>query len=111
MDRAVAPAASLPQNLKLDMESIFAFKGYYVAAYTRTVSPGQFIGRATICVDRPTRAEWATGEERVTTVGTYADEAKALHAAEFQARQLIDGLQPNWDPFTGPGSLPPLRRP
>lgn len=93
------------------METIFAFKGFYVAAYTRSVGPGQFIGHANICVDRPARAEWAQPAERVTTIGTYEEESKALHAAEFQARQLIDGLQPNWAPFTAPGSLPPGRRP
>lgn len=92
------------------MESIFAFKGYYVAAYTVAVGPGQYIGQAGICVDRPARADRAVAAERVSTIGTYTDEAKALSAAEFQARQLIEGLQPNWDPFTAPGSLPPPRR-
>ena len=87
------------------MERIFAYRGYFVAAWTQHVGEGSFIGLARICIERPERAADAMAMEKLSSVGTYEDEARALGAAEFQARQLLDGLQPNWEPFTTPGSL------
>ena len=87
------------------MDKVFAYRGFFIAAYAETVAPGQHVGQAVICVDRPANARLAQGVERVSTVGVYDDESRALQAAEFRARQLVESLQPSWDPFTEPGSI------
>ncbi|MBI5276987.1 MAG: hypothetical protein HY854_11040 [Burkholderiales bacterium] len=87
------------------MEHIFAYRGYFVAAFTQSTGDGRFIGHARICIQRPDSASGADGVERLSSVGAYEDETRALTAAEFQARQLLDGLQPNWEPFTAPGAV------
>lgn len=87
------------------MEHIFAYRGYFVAAYTQRAGDGFYVGRAAICVQRPPSAARADGVERVSSIGLYRDEAKALGAAEFQAREVLDSMQPNWEPFTAPGMM------
>jgi hypothetical protein len=87
------------------VEHIFAYRGYFVAAFTQPAGDGRYIGHARICIQRPESAAAASGIEKLSSVGAYADEGRALTAAEFQARQLLDGLQPNWEPFTAPGAV------
>jgi hypothetical protein len=87
------------------MQKVFAFRGYYVAVYTRPAAGSRYVGHAAICVEHPEDPEHANALERVASVGSYTDEERALQAAEFQARSVIDGLQPNWAPFTAPGAL------
>jgi hypothetical protein len=91
------------------MDKLFAFQGYYVAAYTQRVGDGLYIGHAKISVERPRDPATSEALEQVSSVGSYADELRALQAAEFQARQVIDSLQPNWAPFTAPGAVATTR--
>ena len=84
---------------------VFAYRGSFVGSYPRHVGDGQYMGCAQICVDRPAGQDSAKPMERVFSVGTYPTEDKAVHAAEFQAKQIIDGLGMNWAPFTEPGGL------
>lgn len=86
-------------------QRIFAAQGYYVACCAREVGPGTFVGHARICVDRPEDYDSAKALEKLASIGTYPDAERALKAAEFQARQVIESLQPNWAPFTAPGSM------
>ena len=80
------------------------YKGYYIAAFTLR-REGLHGGYAAICVDKPAMARQAKGLEQVASEGSYGEEERALQAAEFQARFIIDGLTPNWAPFTAPGML------
>ncbi|HVZ42826.1 MAG TPA: hypothetical protein VHA82_03365 [Ramlibacter sp.] len=91
------------------MDNVFAFKGYFVASYTQQVGDGRYIGHAKLCLERPRDPASANALEKVTSVGAYPDEAKALQAAEFQARQVIEGLRPNWAPFTSPDQMISIR--
>jgi hypothetical protein len=86
-------------------ERIFAYKGYYIAVYVQEVQPGTYLGVGAICTALPRDARSAKPIEGVVSRGSYGDPGKALKAAEHQARQVVDGLQPNWDPFTRPGTL------
>lgn len=87
------------------MYQVFAYKGYFVGAYPMRDTEGRYIGRAQICIELPAAPESARAMEEVTSVGSYETHERAVEAAQFQARQVIDGLGPNWDPFTAPGTL------
>jgi hypothetical protein len=87
------------------MKNVFAYRGYFVASYTQPVGSGRFIGHAKLCLDRPEDPEGADALEKVSSLGAYGHEDKALQAAEFQARQVIDNLRPNWAPFTSPDQI------
>jgi hypothetical protein len=64
------------------------YKGYFIAAHT-VRREGLHSGFAAICVDKPDSVRLA----------------HVLQAAESQARYVIDGLLPNWAPFTAPGAF------
>ena len=104
-NRLQALKAPQPQTRLPPVERIFAYRGYFVATSTQPAGDGRFIGLARICIERPEHAADAVAIEKLSSVGAYPDEARALGAAEFQAKQVLDGLQPNWEPFTAPGSL------
>jgi hypothetical protein len=84
---------------------VHAYKGYFVGSFTVAVGDGRYVGRAQICTHRPTSERGAKVVEEVQSVGAYPDADRALKAAQHQARQVIDSLTPNWDPFTNPGWL------
>ena len=87
------------------MDQVFAYKGYFVGAFAQRVSDGQYRGCAAICSERPQNPETATALEKLYSVGVYGDKERAVKAASHQARQVIDGLGMNWDPFTAPGAM------
>ena len=64
-----------------------------------------FRGCASICSERPDSIATAQAVEKVYSVGTYPEADRAASAAEHQAKAVVDGLSPNWDPFTKPGTL------
>jgi hypothetical protein len=80
------------------------YRGYFIAAYS-VPQESRFAGHAWICTNKPESPQDARGVERVSSVGVYADQERAVQAAEHQARFVIDGLDPNWEPFTAPGLL------
>jgi len=80
------------------------YQGYFIAAFSSSVDGG-YAGHALICTERPGDIRHARPLEMVSSVGEYPDAEKAVRAAEYQARCVIDGLRPNWDPFTAPGFL------
>lgn len=80
------------------------YQGYYIAAFSTSAEVG-YVGHALICNERPGDVRQARPLETVRSVGQYPDPEKAVRAAEYQARTVIDGLRPNWDPFTAPGFL------
>lgn len=80
------------------------YKGYFIIS--RTYPDGvKFFGRAWISTERPDAAGRAKSLEEFRSVGSYETEEKAMHAAEYQARQAIETMMPNWAPFTVPGNL------
>ena len=83
--------------------TVSAYKGYFIGCYAEPFGTEAFIGRAQICVERPESAASARVVELVTSVGSYNHPFKAAQAAQFQARQVVEGLKPNWAPFTEPG--------
>lgn len=85
--------------------AVRAYKGYFIGSFALPSGDGRFMGRAQICVERPKNAQSAKPLEQVSSVGNYPDADKAVRAAEYQARTIIDSLGPNWAPFTAPGSL------
>ena len=87
------------------MYQVFAYKGYFVGAYPLADGPKRFYGCAQICTELPDDRFKAHSIENVTSVGSYDTPERAMEAAQFQARQVIDSLGPNWDPFTAPGAL------
>jgi hypothetical protein len=89
----------------MDEYEVHAYKGYFVGSYCVASGDGRFVGRAQICTHRPSSQARAKPVEQVQSVGAYPDAARALKAAQHQARQVIDSLTPNWDPFTNPGWL------
>ncbi|HEY8050396.1 MAG TPA: hypothetical protein VIE63_14575 [Ramlibacter sp.] len=84
---------------------VHTYKGYFVGSFCAEAGDGQLVGIAQICVDRPSGAADAKPVEQVRSDGTYPDREKALTAAQHRAREIIDSLTPNWDPFTAPGWL------
>lgn len=80
------------------------YRGYFIAAHA-VPQEDRYAGHACICTDKPESSKQARALERVASVGVYADEERAVQAAEYQARFIIDGLAPNWEPFTDPGFL------
>lgn len=80
------------------------YKGYFILAFAIAVND-RFAGRARICLDRPSPDRKVRAFEQVSSVGSYESEEKAVQAAEYQARFIIDGLTPNWAPFTAPGTF------
>ena len=95
--------AALRLTYHSTMLRIFAFRGYFIAAYAQEAGEGRYIGYAHICVERPRDMKSIRSLERVQSVGVYDSDEKAMHAAEFQARQAVESLKPNWAPFTEPG--------
>jgi hypothetical protein len=89
----------------MDAYEVHAYKGYFVGSFCVPVGDGRYIGRAQICTHRPSSGATARPVEEVQSVGAYPDANRALKAAQHQARQVIDSLTPNWDPFTNPGWL------
>jgi hypothetical protein len=89
----------------MDAYEVHAYKGYFIGSFCTPVGDGRYVGRAQICTHRPSSNAKAKPVEEVQSVGAYADGARALKAAQHQARQVIDSLTPNWDPFTNPGWL------
>ena len=87
------------------MLRVFAFRGYFIAAYAQAVGEGRFVGYAHICTERPKDLKSIKSLERVQSVGIYDTAEKATHAAEFQAREAVESLKPNWAPFTKPSGL------
>ena len=84
---------------------IQAYKGYFIAGHAHEQPNGEWLGYAEICIERPADGEKARPLERVQSVAFYDSEQRAVQAAQHQAREVIDGLGPNWDPFTAPGGL------
>ena len=80
------------------------YRGYFIAAFS-VPQEARYAGRAYICTDKPRTLKDAQRVEQVASVGVYADQERAVQAAEFQARFIIDGLEQNWEPFTAPGFL------
>ena len=80
------------------------YRGYFIAAFS-VPQEARYAGRAYICTDKPDTLKDAHRVEQVSSVGVYADQERAVQAAEFQARFIIDGLDQNWEPFTAPGFL------
>jgi hypothetical protein len=80
------------------------YRGYFIAAYA-VPQESRFAGHAWICTDKPETVRDAHRVEQVSSVGVYANQERAVQAAEYQARFIIDGLDPNWEPFTNPGFL------
>ncbi len=89
----------------MDGYEVHAYKGYFVGSFSTPVGDGRYVGRAQICTHRPRTSVTAKPVEEVQSVGAYPDANRALKAAQHQARQVIDSLTPNWDPFTNPGWL------
>ena len=101
--RPLNPAAAAAADPAQRLQRISGpYKGYYVLAFALPVN-GKFAGRAKIYVERPGADRNVRSLEKVSSVGAYATEEKAVQAAEYQARYVIDGLTPNWAPFTAPG--------
>lgn len=84
------------------MLRVFAFRGYFIAAYAQPVGNDRYVGYAHICTERPKDIKSINSLERLQSVGIYDSAEKATHAAEFQARQAVESLKPNWAPFTKP---------
>jgi hypothetical protein len=80
------------------------YRGYFIAALS-VPQHARYTGRAYICTDKPETVHDARRFEQVSSVGVYAEQERAVQAAEFQARFIIDGLDQNWEPFTAPGVL------
>lgn len=78
------------------------YKGYFILTWAFLLNE-KFSGRAAICSERPVPGKAPRKLEEVGSVGAYDTEEKAMQAAEYQARYVIDGLTPNWAPFTAPG--------
>lgn len=78
------------------------YRGYFIVSSTYPVND-KFAGRAGICAERPRGDGRAQSLEEVSSMGAYDTADKAMQAAEYQARFVIDGLAPNWAPFTAPG--------
>jgi hypothetical protein len=89
----------------MDAYEVHAYKGYFIGSFTLATGDGRHVGRAQICTQRPASERSAKPVEEVQSVGAYPDPARALGAVQHQARQVIDSLTPNWDPFTNPGHL------
>ena len=89
----------------MDAYVVHAYKGYFVGSFCVPAGDGRWVGRAQICTHRPSSHAVAKPVETVQSVGAYPDGQRALKAAQHQARQVIDSLSPNWDPFTNPGWL------
>ncbi|TWO68056.1 hypothetical protein FN976_24250 [Caenimonas sedimenti] len=89
----------------MEPKAVQAYKGYFITAYAREMMPKTFVGFCDISNERPSDQGAVNVLERVQSVGAYELEQRAVQAAEFQARQVIDQLKPNWDPFTAPGGL------
>lgn len=78
------------------------YRGYFIVLSAYPVND-KFAGRAGICAERPHGDGRARALEEVSSRGAYDTADKAMQAAEYQARFVIDGLTPNWAPFTAPG--------
>ena len=83
--------------------AVLAYKGYFIGCFAAANGKGQYFGWAHICVERPEKRTTAKALETIRSVGAYDDAARSSQAAEFQAKQIVDGLGQNWAPFTAPG--------
>jgi hypothetical protein len=79
-------------------------RGYFIVVSAHAVDQ-RFFGRARITIVRPIPGEPVEALEQVTSSGFYPTRERAMHAAEHQARQVIEGMMPSWAPFTAPGVL------
>ena len=82
------------------MLRVFAFRGYFIAAYAQPVGSDRYVGYAHICTERPKDIKSIQSLERVQSVGIYDTEEKATHAADFQAR--LDRLRKSGIYSSGP---------
>jgi hypothetical protein len=81
------------------------YAGYFIAA--EAVAVGQrFVGHAKVSVAPLNGDPHAGVVAQVQTIGAYVTPDEAIWAAEFQARMLIDGLPPDWDPLDKPPDDP-----
>ena len=87
------------------MYQIIAYKGCFIGAYALPDGPKRFYGCAQICTEMPEDRLKARVIEEVASVGSHETPERAVEAAQLQAREVIDSLGPNWDPFTEPGAL------
>jgi hypothetical protein len=83
------------------MSRRIAYKGYYIRSAAVGAGAGLFSGLADITVEGS--APDAKVLERAISAGKYDSEEKAMQAAEYRARQVVDNLRPTWAPFTEPG--------
>lgn len=74
-------------------------RGYAIVCSAYPVNEG-FAGRAAIYATRPQPG--VAPLEQVGSGDTYESAQRAMLAAARRARQVIDGLTPNWTPFTQP---------
>ncbi len=80
------------------------YKGYFILA--ESIPEGaRYAGEAGIYESDPDVHPGTRPLYKVRSVGAYDGEARAMMAAEYQARGLIDDLPPCWEPFTTPGEL------
>ena len=80
------------------------YRGYFMVTTARGFE-GRFVGRTCVTSTRPQPGEPAEVVEEVISSSVYKSRDRAMQAAEFQARQVLDGMAPCWEPFTMPGVL------
>ena len=80
------------------------FKGYYIVCDT-LAQGARFAGEARIFDRDPVQYSVGTPVRVVRSIGAYDSQPRALQAAEYQARGVIEDLPPSWAPFTTPGEL------
>ena len=87
------------------MEQVLGpFKGYYVVC-DALAQGARFAGEARIFDRDPVQYTDGVPLRLVRSIGAYDSQTRAMQAAEYQARGVIDDLPPCWDPFTTPGEL------
>ena len=109
MNRKIAALASLPRGLEPRVGAaavaprVAVPRGSFILCLAEPAGPRGWLGRASIWTEHPDGSGAAAAVQRVRSVGCYARPEDAMYAAEFQARQIVEGLAPNWHPFSEPG--------
>ena len=109
MNRKLAALARLPRRVEPRTAApaaaprIAVHRGYFILCLAEPAGPRGWLGRASIWTEHPDGSGAAAAVQRVRSVGCYARPQDAMYAAEFQARQIVEGLAPNWHPFGEPG--------
>lgn len=81
------------------------YRGYFMVTTALAVGGRSFVGRTQITTTRPEPDQPVEVLEQVTSSAAYESRERAMQAAEYQARQILDGMVPCWEPFTVPGIL------